>query len=132
LCIGCVHRFFEFHGTEGEEMKTTDDWRSNLREIATRRKMIDESETNCWVGTDIHKWYREAMGFYVSTGDALLLLDDLSTQTQRVAILEEALEELIEATPNDGCGGYHWRDDAIVDVALSARTALQRSKELGT
>ena len=75
-------------------MKTTDDWRSNLREIATRRKMIDESETNCWVGTDIHKWYREAMGFYVSTGDALLLLDDLSTQTQRVAILEEALEKL--------------------------------------
>lgn len=36
---------------------------------------------------------------------------------------DENLADL-EVAPNDGCGGYHWRDDAIVDVALSARTAL--------
>jgi hypothetical protein len=44
---------------------------------------------------------------------------------QQLAVVREALEHFVkEAVTPDGCGGYFWRDDAIVDAIEFAKSAL--------
>ena len=84
--------------------------------------------------------------------EAIKLLDDIDTQTQRVAILEEALEFYAKGRSYEngeddkpgfrrefGCGccagtvdESEMSDCDDIVIGLTARTALQRSKELGT
>lgn len=112
-------------------MKTTDEDRNYMRgefiaEINYQNKMGHASMTGGIPTSSINSDF------------GVKLLDDLSTQTQRVAILEEALGfytntsnvflEYCETTGET----YPCETDKFEDWGTRANTALQRSKELGT